>query len=443
MIRNGTEVSSSDIGGDTTGSDFVKQIKEMDEESVPTGWKRLQHNGRVVYSSPPSPNSVLIRSHSELSDQHRKGRFLEVRIDQLVFTKKRRKKEKKYETKKKALFSSENPDFAWGLVESDLSGKEASPSVSATSLLFPVTNTEAKDAAMQCESDQFDSKDVPEITAKERSKLEKERSKLTEAISRLTIDPTKHVDHKVLLEAAAKRLSDARLNESVAEESFDLEGFKNLIKDCHSVEEMIKIIWVNPRFQLRFSHIFSSKLLEQLLALGSVSGNPLKSFPLDVNTNAYVDILHFALDNSEDVLLLLTALTKKNENPISSQDVIDLAYLFSTLAEAACSRNNSLKKTKTLCLKSSGLTNSGLDSLASVGGAETSRSCRNDRDMLASISEEVLKQYAKSHVPQMCFDNMDIRLNNVDHHLTLNYYEFEQSDTSAFQTDSKGIVFQD
>ena len=95
MIRNGTEVSSSDIGGDTTGSDFVKQIKEMDEESVPTGWKRLQHNGRVVYSSPPSPNSVLIRSHSELSNQHRKGRFLELKIYQLVFTKNRRKKEKK------------------------------------------------------------------------------------------------------------------------------------------------------------------------------------------------------------------------------------------------------------------------------------------------------------------------------------------------------------
>ena len=56
---------------------------------------------------------------------------------------------------------------------------------------------------------------------------------------------------------------------------------------------------------------------------------------------------------------------------------------------------------------------------------------------MASISEEVRKQYAKKHVSQFCFDNLDIRINNTTHHLTLNYHEFEQDDTSSLCTSAK------
>ena len=57
---------------------------------------------------------------------------------------------------------------------------------------------------------------------------------------------------------------------------------------------------------------------------------------------------------------------------------------------------------------------------------------------MASISEEILKQYAKENIPQFTFDNLDIRINNITHHLTLNFLEFEQNDTSDLPTDSKG-----
>ena len=63
----------------------------MDEVIVPPGWKRFEHNGRIVYSTPPFPSPVQIRCHAELAEQHKKGRFLEVEVDQLVFSRKRRK----------------------------------------------------------------------------------------------------------------------------------------------------------------------------------------------------------------------------------------------------------------------------------------------------------------------------------------------------------------
>ena len=97
--------------------------------------------------------------------------------------------------------------------------------------------------------------------------------------------------------------------------------------------------------------------------------------------------MNLALDKAQDVMLLLTAITVKHEKPISAKDVIELAYSFSTLAEAASSQNNSLKKLKSLSMKTHGMTNSGLDSLGPIGVAESSRSCMNDRDEMYNKGE--------------------------------------------------------
>ena len=88
-------------------------------------------------------------------------------------------------------------------------------------------------------------------------------------------------------------------------------------------------------------------------------------------------------------------------------------------------------------MKNSGLTNSGLDSLSKVGVSMTSKSAKNDMNDMASITEEILKQYGCKHVPQFTFDNLDIRINGIIHHLTLNYLEFEQHNTSHLSSESK------
>ena len=75
----------------------------MDEASVPEGWERFLHKGRIVYSPPHLPNQrkVVIHSRAELSEYHKKGKFLDIGVDQLVFASKRKQNQKRYETKKK------------------------------------------------------------------------------------------------------------------------------------------------------------------------------------------------------------------------------------------------------------------------------------------------------------------------------------------------------
>lgn len=162
------------------------------------------------------------------------------------------------------------------------------------------------------------------------------------------------------------RLNQARVD-SIAINDVEIEELKDKIKECNSEEEVTKVLWGSSWIQKKFSSLFSSKLLEELLSLRSATGNPLTSFPPDVNTNIYADVVNFALDNSKDVLLLLTSLTKKHESPITAQDIVSIAYTFSSLSQAASSSNNALKKTKSVNLRTSGLTNAGLDSLACAG----------------------------------------------------------------------------
>ena len=68
---------------------------------------------------------------------------------------------------------------------------------------------------------------------------------------------------------------------------------------------------------------------------------------------------------------------------------------------------------------------------------KTSRSYRNDRDFLASLSDHLLRSYAKVSVPQITFDNLDMTVGNIMHHMTLSYLEFETEDTSALPTEEK------
>ena len=107
---------------------------------------------------------------------------------------------------------------------------------------------------------------------------------MSEAVSKLTIDSKRQVNHKLVLEDAAKRLNYARISRSFIDKSIDLDSFKDLVKNAKTVEEMTKHMWLNPYFQEKFSELFTSKVLEQLLSLGSAAENPLKSFPVDVNT---------------------------------------------------------------------------------------------------------------------------------------------------------------
>ena len=110
---------------------------------------------------------------------------------------------------------------------------------------------------------------------------------------------------------------------------------------------------------MKISDLEQSKIFEQLLRISTMPENPLSDFPLDINSNPYSKIVNFALEHAPDVMRLILKLSTKNEAPINETDVIRLGYMFSSLASTVSSKNNALKKMKSVSSKNNGLTNSG------------------------------------------------------------------------------------
>ena len=240
------------------------------------------------------------------------------------------------------------------------------------------------------------------ILDKKTQQLNAERVRLEKAVRKLTLNDSIAINHKVSLLETAKILNDRRRSlVDIGDDDLNFVNLKSRIDATENWDELIRILNANCLIQKRLGGIAQSKMLEQLLKISSVPENPLREFPMDVNRNHYSDIVGFALAHTPDVLDLILKLSTRNEVPVSESDVVRCAYIFSTLASAVNRNNNALKKMNSVNTKTNGLTNEGLDALANVGAFETSRSFRNIRDFLASISEQVLKSHARSSVPQV------------------------------------------
>ena len=278
-------------------------------------------------------------------------------------------------------------------------------------------------------------KECVEVNAidKKDLKLENERRKLEKAVQKLTLNKTEEIDHQKDLEDSAKLLNAAR--STFDRTDVEIENFSSLrakLASSRNIQDILGTIRSCPELQFTLSEMEQSKILEQLLRVSSMSDNPLLEFPLDINTNHYAETIAFALKHAPNVLQLILKLSTKNEKPIVESDVVKLAVMFSSLASTVSSKNNALKKVKSISTKNNGLTNAGLDFLSQVGIFESSRTWRNDRDFLASISDSLLLSYARFSVPQVTFDNMDITISNVMHNMTLPFLEFETVDTREF-----------
>ena len=406
-------------------SDFGMDPSSTEEwcEKLPPGWATEYQNQRKIYLT-PAPRRIKIDCRAKLIELQRHGRFKEMKVNDLSFGTKRKRKVKSFDLESSAGQSN-------ALIE-DLSDpnmdkvrEEAVETVSGEELEVRENEAVETVSGEELELD-FENKNC--------RKLKREQSDLADSVRKLTKDSSKTLDHKALLEESARKLNELRLK-TVEQLCPNIAELKSSLLDCKREEDVAKIVWSSPSIQKRLASLFNSKLLEQVLSLGFKKENPLRNFPPDLNKNLYTEIIDFALIHSEELLMTLLTLTVKNERPIESKDVVQLSFLFATLAEFVSSDNNVMKKTKSISLKSCGLTNQGLDSLAAVGASVTSRAYRNDRDMLAGVSEEIAKQYAKQAVPQYTFDNMDLQINHHMHHFTLNIMEFEILVTSHLRTD--------
>jgi hypothetical protein len=436
---------------------------------LPEGWKRIEDESGQVYYLTRQPQ-VKITKRSQLDAYHRKGRYLEMSLMNLNFGKKRRLK--KYSCAE-TLESSEAPDLnresekrlkvnsdpdPIDEVMEDLS--ESSNQFGCPQLMEESEFDEAGNLDQQfvkwrdgkkeenpnlirregLESVQELTESMRKSDSRKEAQLNVERMKLENAVKKLTLSKDDVIDHKKVLIETAKVLESRRMSvENLDLGDFNLENLKAKVDASKNCEELIIALTSSDLIQKRLSNLVQSKLLEQMLKISSLPENPLKDFPLDVNKNHYSEVINFAVEHTPDVLDLIVKLSTKNEAPIAETDVIRCAYIFSSLASTVSRQNNALKKIKSVSTKTNGLTNSGLDVLANVGIFETSRSFRNDRDFLASLSENILKSYAQSSVPQITFDNMDMCIGNIMHHMTLSFLEFETEDTSHLSTMEKSF----
>ena len=349
---------------------------EPHAENLPPGWSASYSGERKIYLT-PSPKSIKIDCKAKLLEYQRRGRFLDVNVEDLRFGSKRKRKVKSFDYTNEDTGVDVDLTIEKKEVENGLGGKE-----------------ELEDKVEKEVSEELYGFETLELEDKEVTKLKKEQMNLSESVMKLTKDSSKKLDHKALLEETARKLNELRLKtqHQGALSNSEMEKLKSSLLNCKSEEDIASIVWSAPSVKARLASLNRSRLLEQVLALGFKRENPLNKFPPDLNKNLYKEIIDFALCHSEDLLVTLLTLTVKNESQIDAKDVVKIAYLFATLAESVIADNNVMKKTKSLSLKSCGLTNQGLDSFSVVGASVSSRGYRNDRDFFAGVSEEIAEQ---------------------------------------------------
>ena len=178
----------------------------------------------------------------------------------------------------------------------------------------------------------------------------------------------------------------------------------------------------------------SDHLLQELLEVGMQDTSPLKNFPPSLNENIYVSIVELCLKSAPDTVKLLIDLLVPKEFPIDHSHIMKIAFVLSLFLKNTNGNNSAMAKLKSIILKTDGLTNEGLDKFSELGVCENARLLRYTKTLLAGVSEEKLKRSCKKSV-QHTLDNMDLRINETENHLTVTFVEVEKTDTSHLSTE--------
>ena len=164
--------------------------------------------------------------------------------------------------------------------------------------------------------------------------------------------------------------------------------------------------------------------------------SPLKNFPPSVNEIIYVSIVELCLKWAPDTIKLLLDLLVPKEMPIDHSHIMKLAYVVALFVKDTNEKNCAMTKLKSVVLKTGGLTNETLDQFSDFGVCESARLLRCTKTLLAGVSEEKLKRSC-TKPPHYTLDNLDLRINETENHLTVTYVEIEHTDTSYLDTKPK------
>ena len=285
------------------------------------------------------------------------------------------------------------------------------------------TNDWNRDQA--CSTASLDNEDLETmkgVTSIKKKTIEHDLNKVYDAVTKLSLDPNKTVDHKSELIDAAKLLDEVREPELMKDFNFD--ELKVSVSECEDLSSLCQILWHNLEARNCLLEIQNSAYLEEMIHIGrSYISSPLKTFPPSINQNVYAEIIKFSLVHCRNTVLFLLNLTVKKDQHITPQAVVRIAIFLSSLAHSVNRDNNALAKLKSVLMHKEGLTDEGMDAFLVAGISESSRSQRRVTEFLASISPQVLKSAAKLYPHVRTMDNLDIRIGGLTHHLTQEFIQ--------------------
>ena len=405
--------------------------------TLPPGWKRhINNRGRVVYFSPPPVTQI--RTKSELLRYQNKGRYKELDAHTVNFMVKIKKYEKTHEILLPGTGSIPHaqaiPDNSEDILSVDYFAYVDEPS-SQSSQASSFFSSEAATSSSLSEAPT--SAVVDKNSSNRLKTVEHELDKINSAVNLLTLDTSETLDHRNELKEAVKLLNDAR---SPVTYEGDLEHLRATLAESSDLESLVHQLWKHPGARSIFQQLETSSSLEDFLEMGrDETKGPLKTFPPSVNENIYNNIVKYSLDKSKSTVMFLVDLFVEKNKPVTANDAIHIAFIFSYLAHKVSRENNALVKLKTLLVDKEGSTLEGVDALAALGVTESSRSLRNLKNFLSGISPELIKSSAQNFPHQSTIDNLDLKIDDVLHQMTLEFIELEQHCTSDLDTTEKSV----
>ena len=224
---------------------------------------------------------------------------------------------------------------------------------------------------------------------------------LTKRNTDVPFDPEKELD------AAATKLMNLRLeNQMDTSDDIDMQNVVFDLNACKNNKESLEVLWKCDGIRKFFSSRANSALFEDMLSL-SFSDGPLKDFPVDINKNFYAEVVDYGITNANAVMSLLVELMTDRAKPITKDDVLKICFLFSVLSHSASRENKTLQKTLSLILQcEGGLTVKGMDMLAKFGVCTTGRTALNQMNLLAEVSEDLMRKLCAEYPTQDVIDNL-------------------------------------
>ena len=205
-------------------------------EKLPPGWMISEQNKRKVYLT-PLPRRVKIDCRARLIEFQKQGKFLEMKQEDLVFGLKRKRKSKAFD----------EPSFSY------------QSEASATEDTTAVDDKQDEDLDLINKFKRTLGEEDFGSGKGSKGKLDREQRILNETVIKLTKDPSKHLNHKELLESSARKLNDLRLKDSPQQVCPNVAELQSSLKVCKTGEEIAQVVWSSPSIQKRLADLFSSK----------------------------------------------------------------------------------------------------------------------------------------------------------------------------------------